>query len=244
MTTTIKDRIREIANNYKEATDQTTPQLTLKDFLVDIAKDLAGKKADFTVKVKEIRKKNIPNLDDEFAKDLGDFKTMKEVQADMEKRIAQAKESQEKGALYNQILKQLVENTQFEIPESLIHSELSHMMQEFAHELSKRGQKIEDMDIKELVKEFQPEAENRVRSFLILDQIAQEAKIDVTEEELEGRLAVIAQSLKKPLPEIKSHYEKNHLLGSLKNRLIHEKTLEFVLNESKIRVVKAKKEKK
>ncbi|MBI5298815.1 MAG: trigger factor [Deltaproteobacteria bacterium] len=207
-------------------------------------KELAGKKAQFDITVKEIRTKNVPKLDDDFAKDLGQYKTLEDVKVDLEKRIVGVKEVHQKGELFNQILKQLVDKIKFEAPQSLITSELRHMLEQFAQEIQKRGQKLDDVKAEEVLKEFQPEAENRVRSFLILDKIVEEASMDATDKELEDRLESMAKQVKRPLAEIKAHYEKNNLLGSLKNRILHEKSLEFVLNEAKIKVVKSKNDKK
>lgn len=207
-------------------------------------KELAGKKAKFDVTVREIRKKNVPGLDDDFAKDLGQYKNFQEVKDDVEKRITAAKEGEQKGELYNQILKQLADTIKFDLPQSLVNNELRHMLEQFAQELQQRGQKLDDVKAEEVLKEFQPEAEMRVRSFLLLDKIAQEATIDVSDKELEDRLEALAKQAGRPFAEIRGHYEKNRLLGSLKNRILHEKALEFVLNEAKIREVKPKKEKK
>ncbi|MDO8526501.1 MAG: trigger factor [Deltaproteobacteria bacterium] len=204
-------------------------------------KELAGKEARFSVKVKDIRKKNVPVLNDDFAKDLGEYKTMHEVRADLEKRMTAAKEGQQKGELYNQILKTLIEKTKFEIPDSLVRSELSHMLKDLAEEMKKRGQKVEELKAAEVVKQFQPEAESRVRGFLILNQIAKETALQITEKEMDDRLAAIAKGLNRPVAEVKEHYEKNRLLGSLETRILHEKALEFVLNEAKIKSVKPKK---
>lgn len=207
-------------------------------------KDLAGKKAEFKIKVKDIRKKNVPKLDDEFAKDLGEYKSLKEVKEDLSKRIVQTKESQQKGVLYNDILKQLVEKVKFDVPDSLITSELAHMLEELAAELKKRGQKLEDLKAEEVIQHYKPEAEFRVRGFLVLDKVAHETKMEATTQELENRLKAIATNVNRPLEEVRTHYEKNRLLPNLKTRIIHEKALEFLLNEAKIKIVKPKKEKK
>lgn len=207
-------------------------------------KELAGKKAHFDITIKEIRTKNVPKLDDDFAKDLGQYKTLQDVKVDLEKRIVSAKEGHQKGELFSQIIKQLTDKIKFEAPQSLITSELRHMLEQFAQEIQKRGQKLDDVKVEEVLKEFQPEAENRVRSFLILDKIVEEVKLEATDKELEDRLESMAKQAGRPLPEVKAHYEKNNLLGSLKNRILHEKSLEFVLNEAKIKVVKPKKAKK
>ena len=207
-------------------------------------KELAGKEAKFDVTVKQIRKKNVPELNDDFAKDLGNYKNLNEVRDDVNKQIDTTKENQQKGELYNQILKQLVDQNKFDLPESLVQSELAYMLNDIAQEMKRRGQKVEDLNVEEAIKELKPDAEFRVRSFLVLDQVAEDAKLEVTEQEMENRLAAIAKGLKKPPAEIKAYYEKNKMVGSLQTRILHEKALEFVLNEAKIKVVKPKKEKK
>ncbi|MDZ4225068.1 MAG: hypothetical protein U1D33_04090, partial [bacterium] len=125
-----------------------------------------------------------------------------------------------------------------------VHSELGNMLQELAEEMKKRGQKVEDLNPEEVIKHYKPEAEFRVRGFLVLDKVAQDAKVAVSDGETEERLVAIAKGINRPFEEVKAHYEKNKLISSLKTRILHEKALEFVLNESKIKVVKPKKEKK
>ena len=207
-------------------------------------KDLAGKKAHFDVTIQSVRKKNMPELNDDFAKDLGNFKTFDEVKADIEKRIVEAKEGQQKNVLFGQIIQELVQKTKFELPETLVNSELTHMLEVTARDMEQKGQNIRDLDPKELIAKMRPEAENRVRGFLVLDKLAQEEKIEVTEKEVEEHLGQIAQANHRPLQEIKAHYEKQELMGSLRFRILNEKTLEFVLNEAKIKVVKPEKKKK
>lgn len=207
-------------------------------------KELAGKKARFDVKIKDIRKKNVPALDDDFAKDLGEFQTLEQVREDVKKRVGSAKENQEKNNLFQQIIKELVEKNKFEVPESLVLSEVRAMVEKLAHEFSRRGQKLEEDQIPELAKKLEPEAVERVRGFLILEEIAREGKFEATEEEVGNRLSAISRDLNRPLAEVKAFYEKNRLVGGIKTRILHEKALEFVLNQAKIKVVKLKKEKK
>lgn len=203
-------------------------------------KDLAGKKGEFKVKVKSVRKKNVPALDDEFAKDLGNFKTLAELRQNCEERIAQAKEAHQKDHLCDQIIRQLVEKNKFEIPGSLVMSELNHLINELARDLQAQGQDIRKLEAKEVVGRLQPSAEFRVRSFLILNKLAELLKLEVTDAELEKRLENLARQAGRPLPEIKGYYEKNRLIGALKTRMLHEKALDIVLKEAKIKVVKPK----
>lgn len=207
-------------------------------------KELAGKKGEFKVKIKSVRKKSVPKLDDEFAKDVGNFKTLADLRKNCEERIGHVKELQQTDHLYNQIIKQLVEKKKFEIPSALVMSELNHLINELARDLQEQGQDIRKLDAKEVVGRLQPNAEFRVRNFLILNKIAELSKMDVTDQELEKRLEGVARQAGRPLPEIKGHYEKNRLIGALKTRMLHEKALEIVLKEAKIKVVGTKSKQK
>lgn len=207
-------------------------------------KELAGKKGEFKVQVKSVRKKHVPELNDDFAKDLGAFKNMAEVRADCEKRIAAAKTLHQKNDLFNQIIQQLVEKKKFEVPTSLVENELHHLIEELARDLESQGKDIREVDAKEVIEHLKPSAEFRVRSFLNLNQLCQCLKVEVKEAELEERLANLAKGANRPLAEMKAYYEKNGLIGPLKTRMLHEKALEIVLNEAKIKVKKGKTDKK
>jgi len=207
-------------------------------------KELANKKGEFEVKIKSVRKKNIPALNDDFAKDLGNFKSLAEVKTETKKKIAQSKETNQKNGLYNQIAKKLVENTKFDVPESLIQNEMQHMLNELAKDLQNQGQDIRKLDPNEMIKNMKPRAQFRVKSFLLIDKVAVLNQIQVSEQEIEHRLEMTAKGANRPLPEIKAYYEKNKLLGALQTKILHEKVLEKVLNDAKIKVVKPKKSKK
>lgn len=236
--------LKDFENQIKGATVQEEIDVAFqypKDYF---NKDLAGKKGEFKVKVKDIRKKSVPELNDDFAKDLGNFKTLVEVQDDVKKRIERAKEYYQKTQLSNQVIAVLVEKHSFEIPESLVHSELRSMLERFAEEVKRRGQKLEEFDFEKLAEEFKPEAQKRVRGFLLVDAVAKDLKLEVSEKEMADRLDAIAKSVQKSLNEVKAYYEKNRLLGSLQTQILHEKALENVVNEAKIKVVKPKMAKK
>ena len=205
-------------------------------------KALAGKKAEFNVTVKDIRKKNVPVLNDDFAKDLGQYKTLVEVKADIQKRIADHLENDSKGKLFRKILEELSKSNPFEVPESMVLSELNNMIETLARDLSSQGKKLDDLNVQELYQQHQPEAEFRVRSFLLLDKISELESVLISEEEVDQFIATQAASLKRPAEEVKAYYIKNRLLDSLKLRLLHEKTLEFVLNQAKIKETNPKKE--
>lgn len=222
----------------KQGEEKTIPFEYPKDYF---NKELAGKKALFQVKVKSIRRKIVPELNDDFAKDLGNFKNMGEVREDAKKRIGLVKEADQKNDLCNQILRELAQKTKFDLPEALVHNELNHLLNELARDLQAQGEDVKKLDANELVKKLAPSAAFRVRSFLLLNKLSEVLNVQVTEEELRLKLEGLAKAWGKPLPEVKAHYEKNRLLDPLKTRMTHEKVLEIVLNQARIKVVRGKK---
>ena len=204
-------------------------------------KELADQKAEFTVTLKDLRAKNVPALNDDFAKDLGNYESLAQVREAITTRLAQTKENAVKGALFQKILKELSEKNKFDIPESMVNTELSHMVEQLGHEMTQRGQKLEDLNLQEVVNHYRPEAEFRTRGFLILDKIAQLEKLEVADAEIDQFLEAQSKAAGRPKEQIRAYYEKNQLFNSLKMRLLHEKALEFVLSQAKIKGVKPKK---
>lgn len=230
----------ESLRGMKAGEEKQFPLTYPKDYF---NKELAGKSGDFHVKVKSVRKKIVPKLDENFAKDLGKFKDMAEVKADLEKRIGEAKENQEKSNLFQQIVKTLVDQTKFEIPESLLQEELAILYRDYEAHEKQHGKTIAQEELPKILGELKPNAEVRVRSFLVLNRLTELLGVTVPEAEIEKYLDSVAKSVKRPLPEVKAYYEKNRMMNGVKIRLAHEKTLEIVLKEAKIKVVKAKKSK-
>lgn len=238
------------AGNLLPAIDAALIGLTTgdeKDFEIDYPadyfnKELAGKKGGFHIKVKSIKRKIVPDIDDEFAKDLG-YKTLDEVKKDVEGRILAMKKQEAKRIVSEQILEQLVERHPFEVPESMINNELKVMFEGLMRQLYAQNKKLEDIGvtIEQFIENNKRYAEKRVRSFLIIDAIAELEKVGVSDDELEERLKVISQQLNQPLPKVKQQYESQNLISGLRLQLKHEKTLDLIIEKAKIKVKKAKK---
>ena len=210
-------------------------------------KEIAGKEGKFSVKVKEVRRKIVPNLDDEFAKELGgNFSTLNDVRKDIKEKIAEYKELLMKNKLRDQAIHTLIEkHKDLEAPTVLIEAELSNMLQQLDNQLKARGKTLADakIDSKEFVKTNLEDATNRAKGYLIVSAITQQEKIDITEAETNTKLDEIAKQNRQPVAKIKEHFEKNKLMGQLNSQLLFEKTLDFVLNKAKIVEVKPKNKK-
>lgn len=205
--------------------------------------NLAGEDAIFKVTLKEIKKKNVPALDDELAKSLGAYETIKELKDVIAKRLEDGYANKAKQELGEQAIKQLLAEHEFEIPETMVGWELHSMYQQMEQQAKSEGKDLAQMGLnpESFVQEYEPIARERVRTMLILDAIAESEKIEVTEQEVEDRLKLLAETWGEALPKVRQYYEKNKLISALNEELLREKTLDFVVEKSKINVKKSKK---
>lgn len=209
-------------------------------------KEIAGKRGAFKVKVKEVRKKIVPELNDDFAKELGSFQNLAEVRADLKKRILEYREAIVKNVLREQAIRLLIEkHKELEAPTPLVEAELGNMLEQLDRQLKTQGRSLAEakVDAKLFVKSNAGEAMNRAKGYMIVNAIAAQEKIETTDEELEKRLNEIAASNRQPVAKIREHMEKNNLVEQLRSQLRFEKTLDFVLSKAKISETKPKKEK-
>lgn len=206
-------------------------------------KELAGKKAVFEVEVKEIKKKVVPEINDDFAKDAGPFKTLSELKKSIVEKIEQHKDHNEKQKMYRQVIEQLVEKNKIEIPECFVESEVESAVEGLKRDLKAQGKTVEDAKInldgfKEKVK---PEAILRVKGNLILDKVSEIENVQVADEEVEQYLKDVAAKAREGLDKVKKHFNDNKLLGGVKFQIRSQKTLDLIISKSKIKEIKPKK---
>lgn len=203
------------------------------------AVELAGKDAVFKVKVHEIKRKNLPELDDEFAKDVSEFDTLDEFKADLKSQIATRKENEVKAAKESAAVEKVAENAEVEIPEAMISSETENMVRDFDNRLRQQGMNLEMYtgfsgqttdDLKEQMKE---EASKRVRNNLVLEQIAKEENIEVSEEEVTAELEKMAGQFQRDAEEVRNILAANGSLASLSDEIKLRKTIEILVDNSK-----------
>ena len=187
------------------------------------AEELAGKAAKFKVKLHEIKSKELPALDDEFAKDV-------------DEKLQSDKENQAESALRDTLVEKAAENAEVEIPEAMFNTEMDRMMQEFEQRLQMQGLNLElyfqfsGQDEKALRDQMRPDAEKRVKINLTLEAISKAENLEVSEEEVEKELENMAGMYNMPVEEIKK------VLGSLdsiKEDMKVRKAVEFLVENSK-----------
>lgn len=203
------------------------------------SQDLANREAEFTVKVNEIKEKKLPALDDEFAKQAG-FENFTHLQAQAQEILIrnQTKESDEK--LKSSLLSKVIEKNPFEVPVALIEGQTRILVQNWAQDLKKQGfhEKMIQEAITPEIESLRKKAESQVRTSLILEAIAKEEKITIQPNELDQELDRLAESLKMTRPQVQDVYSKNpDRQSDLEFKLRQEKTIQFLLNQAKIKSV-------
>ncbi|MGN7359895.1 trigger factor [Paenibacillus sp. SAF-054] len=203
------------------------------------AEELANKQAVFKVKVHEIKRKQLPELDDEFAKDVSEFETLAEYKEDLKKELLARKEQEAKGKKESAVVDKVSENAEVEIPQAMIDSEIQNMMRDFDNRLRGQGMNLEmflsfsGQTTADLQEQMKDDAEKRVRNNLVLEQIAKEENIEVTEEDINKELETMAEAYKRSADEIRNILTANGSLASLRDEISLRKTVELLVDNSK-----------
>jgi trigger factor len=199
-------------------------------------KKWAGKTISFHVKIKEIKEKILPVLDDEFAKDLGDYSSLEELKVKLKEEIEREKKLALERQLKDQMVDQLLQKNTFEIPESLVGEQLKALVSNTKLRLATQGVSLDKLGVSEekLQEDYRETAMRQVRTFLILEKIAGQEGITVTDEEVEDRLKEISERTHQKFDVVKRYYEKNGLIPEVEAGIMNEKTLNFLLEKANI----------
>lgn len=175
------------------------------------AEDLAGKEAIFKVKVHEVKEKELPELDDEFAKDVDDeVETLDELKAKIREELTATKASQAEEAVHDEALRKAVENAEVvELPHVMVHDEVHRAMDEFLNNMQRQGispemyYQLTNSTEADLHKQFEQDAELRVKTNLVIEAIVKAENLEATEEEIEKEIAELAETYNMPVDQVK-----------------------------------------
>ncbi len=202
------------------------------------AEDLAGEDAVFEVVVKEIKKKEVPELDDEFAQEAGDYDTFEEMKEEIKDQIKSRKEEQARMQAENEIIEKVAGEAEVEVPEQLIDEELDQMYQQMVQNLQSQGVDVEEffdhsgMDEEEWRQENRDDARMRARNNLVLEAIAAAEDIEVSEEEIEEQVEEIADQNDQDVEQIKQFLQMQGQLDNIERGLKMKKTIDFLLENN------------
>jgi len=202
------------------------------------AQELAGKPALFKVTINEIKVKELPELDDDFAQDVSEFDTLDEYKKSIEATIKEAKEKELKITKENEIIDKIIEGSTMDIPEAMISGQMNQMAEDFTQRIKQQGLSIEQyfqftgMDARKFMDSLKPQALKRIQSRLVLEAISKAENIEVSEEETEKELADMAAMYQMEADKL------NELIGEkekeqIKADIAVQKAVDFVVAQSK-----------
>jgi trigger factor len=199
-------------------------------------KKWAGKTLSFHVKIKEIKEKILPILDDEFAKDLGDYSSLEDLRLKLREEIEKEKKLILERQLKDQVVEQLLQANSFEVPESLVEEQTRTLVSDTKMKLATQGVDFKNLGLSEekLQGDYRETAKKQVRTFLILEKIADQEGITVTDGEAEDRLREISERIHQKFDAVKRYYEKNGLIPEVKAGIMSEKILNFLLEKANV----------
>lgn len=173
------------------------------------AEELQGKPAVFKVKIKEIKVKELPELDDDFAQDVSNFDTIAEYKEDLKKKLTENKEEALKREREEAVIGKIIENAQMDIPEQMVDAQTRQMTQEFAQRLSSQGLSIDQymqftgLTPQKIIEELKPQALKRIQSRLVLEAVVAAENIETTEEELDKEIENMASMYQMEVDKLK-----------------------------------------
>jgi len=204
------------------------------------AKDLAGKEALFKVKINEIKEKELPELDDEFASEVSEFDTMAEYREDVKKNLAEKKEKEAKDKKEDAVIEAIIKDSKMDIPEAMVETQARTMVNDYARRLQSQGLSLEQyfmftgLDMDKFTDQMKEGARKRIESRLILEAVVKAENFEVTDEEYEKELERIAGESKMEVDKLKEYigddeYGKKQIIDDLKI----QKAVDFVVDNAK-----------
>ena len=227
--------LKEFTENLTglKAGEEKAFDVTYKDDHPD--KNLAGKKAHFTVQVESIKEKHRPELDDDFAQSLGDFDKLDDLKANVRRNLEQHRRHHADEKTHEAILRWLEDNNEFEVPDSLVENQLQIRLQRLMRDLSQQGinpQRL-DVDWGKIRADQYEQAVRDVRGSLILEHLAKRKNIEVEEEEIEREIEAIAAQMGRPKENVREILKKNEGLDRIKGQIRNKKVLGMVQEQAK-----------
>ena len=213
------------------------------------AKDLAGKPALFKVKIHEIKTKELPELNDEFAQDVSEFNTLAEYKEDVKKKLTERKENEAKRTKEDEAVQKIIDKSTMELPDAMIDTQVNSMINEFAQRMASQGLTLDQymqfsgVTMDKLKEQVRPEAVTRIKSSLVLEQIAKEENIEISDDEVAEEIEKMAKAYGMEADKLKE-YMGDSEKESMKRDLAIQKAVDLIMENVKERAkAKSKKEK-
>ncbi|MTI95558.1 MAG: trigger factor [Firmicutes bacterium] len=199
------------------------------------AEHLAGKDVEFAVDIKEIKRQELPELDDEFAKDVSEFETLEAFKANMREEMEKRALDEAEQKQRQEILTAVADNSEVDIPDVMIENELEALIRQTETRFAQQGFKFEDFlqysgkDLEQYKQELRPNAEKNVKTELVLDALVKAESLSVSEEELDQELEKMAEAYSRNKEELKTILESGGQMAGIEQVLLHKKALDYLV---------------
>ena len=203
------------------------------------AADLAGRPATFKVTVKEIKVKELPELNDEFASEVSEFDTLDEYKKDVEKKLAEKKEIEANSKNEDAVVAKVVENATMEIPDKMIDAQAENMVQDMARRMQSQGLSLDmylkytGMTVEQMKEQARPDAEKRIRTRLVLEAVAKAENIQISDEKVDEEVAKMAEAYKMEVEKLKSYMSESDV-KQMKEDLAVQQAVDLLVAEAKL----------
>lgn len=202
--------------------------------------ELAGKPVVFNVEIKGIKRKELPVIDDEFAKDVSEFESLDELKSDISKRLEETSEKKKEDYIKNRVITQAVENSTVDVPDLMIQNKIEYMIEDLEYRLEMQGLNLDkylqytNSDRDKLTEYYRPQAEYNVKTDLVLETIAKVENIEVTEQDINTELERIGKQYNQQVENIKASIQSSGRMEMLKYGLAMNKTIDFLVSHAEL----------
>jgi trigger factor len=230
-----KDTMPEFSEHLRgtNAGDERTFDVNYPEDTQD--KRLAGKTFSYTVRVGAVKQKSLPELNDEFAKQLGEFQTLDEVRKAIREQMEAERKHQAEHTAKDKLVGELIQGNDFEVPESLIEQQIDIRLERGLRALAAQGltaEQMKKMDLNRLRGGQREQAIHDVKAALLLERVAEEENIQVSEEEFNRELEALARQSKQTSEAVRARLTRDGGLDRIRTRIRNDKTLEFLYQQS------------
>lgn len=198
---------------------------------------LAGRRVLFNVRLNEVKKKELPEVNDEFAKDVGSYETLFELRGKLKDELMASRQENRQNDLKKKLIDQLIERKDFELPDTLVEERIDDKIKDLAYNIAAQGvdPSKANVDWLKVRSQLRTEAEKEVRASVILEEIASQENLEVSNEDLESELDQLANSMNQPKEKVRQHFQQENRMETLRHRILTRKALSLVFENAKVK---------
>lgn len=197
-------------------------------------REIAGKRVLFKVLLRELKEKILPEISDEFAKDVG-FSNLEELKEEIKNSIKREREAFQREYIYRTLLEKIVDSVEIPIPSRYFQSRVESVLEDFKERMG--DEKLVEEERKKLKEEVERRVRDEIKEEIVLLNIARKENLGVSEEELGNEIRIVAEETKRPYEETRAFFEKNGLMGYIKNRVLLKKARDFLISQAKLKEI-------